>query len=105
MNEGCESAVVAEVDVRTEATTALRLSQHQEPAAVAPIANVPKAYSGKYYPVETRTPRGFSLLELLIVIGIIAVMFVLLLPAIHTARLEAQVTQCATQLRQIGHAL
>src|SRR4051794_3478063 len=54
---------------------------------------------------RARTNPGFTVIELCVVIGIIAVLFAILLPVMEKVRHRGYIDACASNLRQIGQAL
>lgn len=53
---------------------------------------------------EQRAPLGFTVLELVVVVAIIALLVALLVPSLATVRDQARTTLCASNLRQLAMA-
>ena len=55
-------------------------------------------------PPRRAQPRGFTLVELLVVVGVIALLIGILMPTLSRVREKAKSVTCKARLQQIGHA-
>jgi len=56
------------------------------------------------FPALKTSPRGFTLIELMVSIAVIGLLLALLIPAVQATRESARQTQCRSHLHQIGIA-
>ena len=115
VNCGCFGSVSENISVRwillmdcllaIAAALAFHLeSPNGDQKGALPVDSV-KAMAATPIPRATQPRAGFSLVELLVVIGIVAVLIGLLLPALRLAKDQAVATTCRSRLQQVGHAL
>ncbi len=64
-----------------------------------------RARGGSADGASLRSRRAFSIAELLVVIGIIALLLAIVIPPLQWTRRRAMDTHCAAQLQQLGRAL
>ncbi len=69
-----------------------------------PMKNVQSYFGRHSRPPNHRRARGMSMIEVVTVVGIIAILMSILAPALSGARLAGRATLCQSNLRQMSHA-
>lgn len=55
--------------------------------------------------MKTNRLKGFTLIEILVVVGIIGLLIAIVMPSLNRARIQARRVTCATQLHQVALAM
>lgn len=69
------------------------------------MSRTPPQRLSRQAPPAMRSTKGFTLIEILVVVAIIALLVSILMPAMNWARERGRATVCSSNLRTIGQAL